>query len=63
MHLIMLGVATLAIAALFFIWRSYRQVKDHHEQTLRERVAFMVWTASQRDSRARLPIVAHRPGE
>jgi len=46
MQAVILGVVTLAIATLYYIWRSYREVKTHHEQTLRERVAFMLWKAA-----------------
>ena len=46
MHMVTLGVATLAIATLYYIWRSYREVKTHHEQKRRERVAFLLWKAT-----------------
>ncbi len=55
MQTITLGIATLAIATLYYIWRIYREVKCHREQVLRERVAFMLWNAALRREETHTP--------
>jgi hypothetical protein len=37
------GVATLAVAGIFYIWRSYHDVIDQKRRILRERVTYMLW--------------------
>jgi hypothetical protein len=49
MHAVALGIAALAIASIYYIWRTYREVKTHRDQILRERVALMLWKAADRD--------------
>lgn len=46
MQFVALGVAVLAIATIYYIWRTYREVKTHRARILRERVAYMVWQAA-----------------
>ncbi len=38
-----LNGAALAVAVLFYTWRSYSQLQQRRQQRLRERVAFMLW--------------------
>jgi hypothetical protein len=37
------GVAALAVAGIFYTWRSYHDMMIHKQRTLRERVAYMLW--------------------
>lgn len=36
-------VAALAVVAIFYIWRHYFRVVIHREQSLRYRVAYLLW--------------------
>jgi hypothetical protein len=49
MQFVALGIAVLAIASIYYIWRAYREVKTHRAQILRERVAYMLWQAAERE--------------
>jgi hypothetical protein len=42
------NVAVLAIAGLYYSWRERMLKEQHRRRVLRERVAFMLWTAAQR---------------
>lgn len=42
------NLAALAIAMLYYAWRDGYSVKIQREKMLRERVAYMLWTAAQR---------------
>ncbi len=35
--------AALAVAGLFYLWRAYYVARIQRSQTLRERVAYMLW--------------------
>ncbi|HYT94811.1 MAG TPA: hypothetical protein VEL76_39205 [Gemmataceae bacterium] len=37
------NVAALAVASLFYAWRSYTEQHTHRERKLRERVTYMLW--------------------
>jgi hypothetical protein len=37
---------TLAVSATYCLWHAYRLVQLRRHQQLRERVAFMLWTAA-----------------
>jgi hypothetical protein len=43
MHTISCSIAALAVASIFYAWRSYMYDREKREQTLRERVAYMLW--------------------
>lgn len=43
------SMATFAVSTIFIVWQHYRQLIDRRQHTLRERVAFMLWTAAHRD--------------
>jgi len=47
MQFVALGVAALSLAAIYYIWRTYREVKTHRDRILRERIAYMIWVASE----------------
>jgi hypothetical protein len=38
------SVATLAVAAIYCVWRAYFQLQLRQQRTLYERVAYMIWT-------------------
>jgi hypothetical protein len=51
MHVITGGVAALAVATIFYIYRGYLGVLLHRQRQLRERVAYMLWVmATHRES-------------
>lgn len=43
MSLICCNIAALTVACVFYLWRSYTADLARREQTLRERVAYMLW--------------------
>ena len=40
---ISLNVAALAVAVIFYTWRSYAVIQRKRQRRLRERVAYMLW--------------------
>lgn len=44
------GVAALAVATLFYGWRSYHERLIHKQRTLRERIAYMLWVVANGSS-------------
>jgi hypothetical protein len=48
MHVILpLNVAAMAVATIFYTWRAYYAELLKRNQTIRERIAFMLWTAAE----------------
>lgn len=47
MPMIYCNLASLAVAGLFYTWRAYHQAQAQREQTLRERVAYLLWTCAK----------------
>ena len=47
MHSIFCGVATLAVAGIFYTWRTYHDVIVQKQRKLRERVTYMLWVMAQ----------------
>lgn len=47
MQPVVYGVSTLAIATIFYIWRSYHEFMLRKDKILRERVTYMLWTMAQ----------------
>ncbi len=43
MHLVNCSIAALAVASIFYMWRAYATDRVKREQTLRERIAYMLW--------------------
>jgi len=43
MHTVVCGVAALAVAGIFYTWRSYQDIVALKQRTLRERVTYMLW--------------------
>jgi hypothetical protein len=43
MHVYCCNAAALAVATLFYYWRSYHGSVAQRERTVRERVAYMLW--------------------
>jgi hypothetical protein len=41
------NVAALAVALIFFIWRTHQQVRLRRDRLLRERVAHMLWVMAE----------------
>ncbi len=48
MQLLSCNLAALAIATLYYMWRDYYLVYMQRERQIRERVAYMLWTAANR---------------
>jgi hypothetical protein len=46
MHTFGCNVAALAVAWIFYTWRSYRDYIIMKQRTLRERVAYMLWVSA-----------------
>ncbi len=44
------SVAALTVSTIYCFWQAYRRQLLHRQRTLRERVAFMLWTAANRES-------------
>lgn len=40
------STATLAIAMMFYIWRNSNEARIRRERVLRERVAYLLWSAA-----------------
>jgi hypothetical protein len=43
MQTIVCNVSALAVATLYYYWRTYRQSHEQRGQLLRERVTYMLW--------------------
>ena len=43
MQTIVCNVSALTVASLYYCWRSYYHRRVQREQTLRQRVAYMLW--------------------
>jgi hypothetical protein len=46
MHTLGCEVAALAVAWIFYTWRSYQGYVTLKQRTLRERVAYMLWVCA-----------------
>jgi hypothetical protein len=59
MQPIVANVAALAVAALYYLWRSHYHLRLRRENLLRQRVAYMLWTiadqAEEPDTSLSLP--------
>ncbi len=42
------SMATLAVSAIFCLWKAYCQTHEQRTRMLRERVAYMLWVAADR---------------
>jgi hypothetical protein len=49
MNPLVTSMATLAISTIFCLWNAYRQVEQRRHRQLRERVAYMLWLAANRN--------------
>jgi hypothetical protein len=47
MHTVVCGVAALAVAGIFYTWRSYHDMLMEKHRMLRERVAYMLWVMAK----------------
>jgi hypothetical protein len=47
MHPMTGSVAALAVASIYYVWKSYFQLQLRRERALRERVAHMLWIMAQ----------------
>jgi hypothetical protein len=43
MHPLTGSIAALAVASIYYVWKSYFQLQLRRKQTLRERVTYMLW--------------------
>ena len=48
MQPIVTNVAALAVASLFYLWRTHHRACQQRQHLLRERVAYMLWVMAQR---------------
>lgn len=46
MTTVICGLASLMVASLYYFWRAYHEALLHRERILRQRVAYMLWTAA-----------------
>ena len=44
---ISLNVAALAVAVIFYTWRTYATIERKRRRRLRQRVAFMLWAMAE----------------
>jgi hypothetical protein len=58
MQPIVANVAALAVASLFYLWRSHYQGRQRRQRLLCQRVAYMLWVASQNAEQAEAPLAA-----
>jgi hypothetical protein len=47
MQLVYANVAALAVAILYYGWRTWHEVQLHRRQRLRERVVYMLWVMAR----------------
>lgn len=40
------NVAALAVALLFYVWRTHARLRSRRQRALRERVTYMLWVAA-----------------
>jgi hypothetical protein len=57
-----LNGATLTIALLFYLWKTYRQIHEKRRRALRDRVTYMLWTMAEEVEFADAPDPVHCPG-
>ena len=62
MELLCCNAAALAVALLYYLWRSYHQARMARARVLRERVAYMLWVMAGRIESGSRPIFVVRPG-
>jgi hypothetical protein len=44
------GVAALAVATIYYVWRAYFSVQIRQQRLMHQRIAYLVWTlANQAD--------------
>lgn len=48
MQLLFVNAAALAVAVIYYSWRSYHQVKLYRQCVLRARVTYMLWVMAHR---------------
>lgn len=48
MPVISCSIAALAVASIYYTWRAYREWLDRRQETLRERIAYMLWVMANR---------------
>jgi hypothetical protein len=48
MHPIVANVAALAVAALFYLWRSHYETRRQRQRLKRQRVAYLLWVIAER---------------
>ncbi len=48
MYPILANVAALAVAALFYLWRSHYEARRQRQRLQRQRVAYLLWVIAER---------------
>lgn len=48
MQLIWLNIAALAVAVLYYLWRTYNEVHKRKSMVMHRRVAYMLWVMATR---------------
>jgi hypothetical protein len=47
MHPMTGSIAALAVASIYYVWKTYFQLQLRRERTLCERVTYMLWVVAQ----------------
>jgi hypothetical protein len=58
MQPILANVAALAVASLFYLWRSHNEARQRRQRVLCQRVAYMLWVAAQNAEETGAPLAA-----
>jgi len=48
MQPIVANMAALAVALLYYLWRSHYQIRQRRQRVLRQRVAHMLWVMAEK---------------
>lgn len=49
MPTVLCGIAALAVASIYYLWRAYHRDEIRRKRVLRERVAYMLWVMANRN--------------
>jgi hypothetical protein len=59
MQPIWLNVAALAVALIFYLWKSHRQILERRRRAVRDRVTYMLWVMAEEQEGAEAQTVGH----
>ena len=61
MQMLCCNTAALAVALLYYTWRTYHQANLARRRVLRERVAYMLWVMAERMDTSKRPVSVNGP--